>query len=280
MQKKVLSMYTNGREFISIINRHNIFSFSASLSYYAALALAPFLLILLKVGSLIGQDAQDDLIFQAEFILGEDAGRIVSIVFDNINQGISFASFSGIIGVVILLFTISVLLLQLRLSMDVIKGDYDPNKNKDVWDIVKERLFIMLLVIGLSVLFFLSLFFSNIVKYFAGDQMANHWWGQMVLIGSNFLINLAFFTALYYFIPSNRQPLNHAYKMGLLTSVCFLLGKIFIGLYLERIAGNSVYGAAGSLLVFLVWAYYSSFIMFFSMELFLFFHDKKIGLKN
>jgi membrane protein len=267
---------TETKKFIEVINRHNILSFSASLSYYAALALAPFLLILLKIGSILGRDAQDELIFQAEFILGEDVGKMIQIIFSNIKVGINLASVSGIIGVIFLFITASVVFLQLRFILDTISGDYNPDARISFMSVIKERLFIMGVVLGTALLFFLSLFISNIVNFFAGDQMADHAWGKILLILLNVLMNYCLFSAIYYFIPTNRPKLNHASRMALFTSFFFLLGKYLIGYYLENIASDSVYGAAGALLVFLVWAYYSSFIIFLSMELFLFYESKKI----
>lgn len=275
-KKSSITHFLSIKEFISVINRHNIYSLSSSLSYYAALALAPFLLILLKVGSLLGQDAQDELVFQAGFILGEDVAKIMEIIFSNINEGINLASISGIIGVVVLLLTVSVLFMQLRYSLDYILGDYDPDALKSIKHYVLERLFLMLVVIATAVLFFISIFISNIIKFFAGGDLDSNIMGQIILILLNYFLNVGIFAAIYYFVPSKRPKVIQAIKMGAFTSVFFIIGKILIGQYLENVAGSSVYGAAGSLLLFLVWAYYSSFIFFFSMELFLFLEAKKL----
>lgn len=268
------------KEFIATVDRHNVLSYSAALSYYASLALAPFLLILLTVGSLIGQDAQEELIFQAEFILGEDIGTIIELVFSNMKQEINLASFSGIIGIAVLLFTASIVFLQLRFTLDTIKGDYDPKASSGVIGMVKQRLLIMLIVLGTAVLFFLSMFISDIVMMFSEDLL-NKLWGKVLLSVLSFIISVGLFTAIYYFIPSKKPVLSDAFKMSIFTSVCFLVGRKVLGMYLENVAADSVYGAAGSLLVFLVWAYYSSFTLFISMELYLFFgpgrNTKKIS---
>lgn len=269
------TLISRSKEFIKVINRHNIFSFSSSLSYYAALALAPFLLILLKVGSVLGQDKQDDLVFQAEFIFGEDVANIIQMIFSNINEGVSLASISGIIGIIFLLLTVSVFFIELRYSLDYIKGDYDPDNTKTILEFIMERLFLMLVVIGTAVLFFLSIFIANILKHFAGEAMDKHIVGKILLIILNFVLSIGLFTAVYFFVPSKKAKITDAIKMAIFTSVFFLIGKILIGLYLDRIAGNSVYGAAGALLVFLVWAFYSSFTLFLSMELFLFIQSGK-----
>ena len=68
------------------------------------------------------------------------------------------------------------------------------------------------------------------------------------------------------------ESANPAVQIALFTSVAFIFGKILMGLYFKNIAMSSVYGAAGTLLVFLIWAYYSSFMLFLSLELYLFLH--------
>lgn len=274
--QKIKQFFSNVFDFIAVINRHNIFLFSSSLSYYTALALAPFLLILLKIGSLLGRSTQDELIFQAEFIFGEDVGKIMEMIFKNVNEGINLASISGILGVVTILLSVSVVYMQLRYSLDVINDDYNPDANKGFKAYVLERLFLMLVVIGTAILFLLSIFISNIVKFFAGDMIEQVLLGKILLMALNLLINVGLFFSVYYFIPSHRPRFNHAFKMALFSSVFFLVGKTLIGLYLENVAGHSVYGAAGTLLVFLVWAYYSAFTLFLSVELFLFVEHKKL----
>lgn len=270
-----MSLISRTKEFIKVIIKHNIFSISSSLSYYAALALAPFLLILLKVGSVLGQDRQKELASQAEFIFGADVGNIIQIIFSNINKGVSLASISGIVGIIFLLMTVSFFFSELRYSLNYIKGDYDPSNTKTIKEFIKEKLFLMVVVIGTAVLFFLSIFIANIVKHFAGEAMDKHLEGKIFLIVLNFVLSVVLFMAVYFFVPSQKTKIKEAVKMAIFTSVFFLIGKILIGLYMERVAGNSVYGAAGALLVFMVWAFYSSFILFLSMELFLFIQSEK-----
>lgn len=263
------------RDFIFLILKHNIFFHSSAISYYAALSIAPFLLILLQVGALLGNRLQSELISQTYFVLGPEVGRITEMIFSNANEGINLASISGIVGGATLLFTASIVFIQLRFSLDNIYGHYDPEVSRSFTEVVKERIFSMIVVIFTAVLFFLSLFVSNIVKYVAGTDMEVGIWGQVVSNTLSFIINLMMFTAVYYFAPTRTPKLKSALKMAVFTSVAFIFGKILMGLYFKNVALSSVYGAAGTLLVFLVWAYYSSFTMFLSVEGFLFLHPQE-----
>lgn len=267
--------YFKIQDFILLIVKHNIFFHASAISYYAALAIAPFLLILLQVGALLGNRLQSELISQTYFVLGPEVGKITEMIFSNANEGISFASISGIIGGGTLLFTSSIVFIQLRFSLDNIYGYYDPDVSRSIIEIVKERLFSMVVVVFTAVLFFLSLFVSNIVKYVAGTDMEEGVWGQIVSNFLSFLINMMMFSAVYYFAPTRTPKLKSAVKMAVFTSVAFIFGKILMSLYFKNVAMSSVYGATGTLLVFLVWAYYSSFTMFLSVEGFLFLHQEK-----
>lgn len=262
-------------EFIFIILKHNIFFHASSISYYAALAIAPFLLILLQIAALLGNTLQNELISQTYYILGPEVGRITEMIFDNANEGINLASLSGVIGIGTLLFTASIVFLQLRFSLDTIYGYYDPDLTRSFKEILKERIFSMAIVIGTAVMFFLSMFISYIVKYFAGADMEEHILGQLLSSLLSFLINLMLFSALYYFAPTITPKLKSAIKVAVFTSVAFIFGKILMGIYFTNVAVSSVYGAAGTLLVFLIWAYYSSFVLFLSLEAFLYLNPKE-----
>ena len=271
------TIFLKFQDFINIILKHNIFFHASAISYYAALSIAPFLLILLQVGALLGNRLQSELISQTYFILGPQVGKITEMIFSNANEGINFASISGIVGGATLLFTSSIVFIQLRFSLDTIYGYYDPEVSRSLFVIIKERLFSMVIVVFTAILFFLSLFVSNIVKYIVGTDI-NGIWAQVVSNSLSFLINMMMFSAVYYFAPTRTPKIMSAVKMAIFTSVAFIFGKILMGLYFKNVAMSSVYGATGTLLVFLVWAYYSSFTMFLSVEGFIFLHKEKENL--
>jgi len=84
----------------------------------------------------------------------------------------------------------------------------------------------------------------------------------------NLLILFVLFTGLYYFTPTKKKRLWDCAKMAVLTSVTFLVGNVLTGLYMRKVALDSLYGAAGALLIFLLWAFYSALTIFLSVELF------------
>jgi len=82
----------------------------------------------------------------------------------------------------------------------------------------------------------------------------------------NFFIFFLLFFSLYYFIPSKRVPFTVLVRSSTYASIGFLVGKVLFGIYFKSVVSSSVYGAAGALLVFLIWSYYSALIVFFSAE--------------
>lgn len=256
------------------VSRDNLFLLSSSISYYSALALAPFALILLAVASFLGPGMQKDIIKQTSVTMSPEVGQMLKMIFANVNEGVNIGSVSGIIGAVILLSTASMVFLQFRYSFDVIYGTYNPKASKTIMETVKERAFAMFFVLIAAVVFIASIFGSGIFLEIFGGQGKGIWSSVLVLY-LNFMVYLGMFTAVHHFIPSKRYPFYDTLKKAAFSAIFFMLGNILMASYLRGVASDSVYGAAGAILVFLTWAYYSSFIVFLSVVVFVYL--KRIG---
>lgn len=256
-------------DFATKVTDDNLFLLASSISYYSALAIAPFLLILLGVASFIGGDYQSKILGLAEDFSPE-LGTMVKIIFENVNEGVDFASISGIIGIIVLLWTASLVFLQMRYAFDVIYGYYNDNPPKSVLAIVLERLFAMGFVCIAGLFMLISSSLPGVVRWFFGnnEQMILYQTGAFVI---NFLVYMAMFWGIHYIIPSKRPKKRDALRMAVLSSIFFIIGNVLLGFYFRSVASSSIYGAAGSLLIFLIWAYYSSFTLFLSSEIFLFY---------
>src|SRR5688572_22967492 len=97
------SFLTRLNQLIDKISNDNLFLLSSSISYYSALALAPFLLILLWVASLLGQNIQHKIVLQTEMNFSTQVAEMIEMVFSNLNQGVNIGSISGVLGLLILL---------------------------------------------------------------------------------------------------------------------------------------------------------------------------------
>jgi membrane protein len=258
------------------ISDDNLFLLASSISYYSALALAPFILILLWIAALLGHSIQGQIINHAYENFSPEVGDMIKLVFQNITEGVNIGSISGVIGLMVLLWTCSLVFVQFRYSFDIIYGYYfHPDFKKTTLQTIKERFFAMFAVLAGILLLMASFTVTAIIEYLWGRTI--NWPGtyRILVFALNFIIYLILFTGLHKFVPTRRQKLKNALKIAALTSVFFIIGNWGMSYYLKEMASRSVYGAAGTLLIFLIWAYYSAFIIFLSVEVFVYL--KKIG---
>ena len=204
-----------------------------------------------------------------------EVGKMIGLIFTNVNEGVNFGSISGIIGIVVLLSTASLVFLQMRYSFDVIYGYYNANASKTIWEVIKERIFAMLFVFMTGVFFVISTTLPGLVRYLIPRGTEEFFLFQFLAVAVNILIYVMMFWGVHYFVPSRKPKAIEALKMATMTSGFFIVGNLLLASYLKGVAANSIYGAAGSLLVFLTWTYYTSFTMFLSVEVFLYL--RKIG---
>lgn len=255
------------------IYEDNLFLLSSSVSYYSALAIAPFLLILLAVASLIGDDIQNKVIGWASDF-SPAVGQMIKIIFENIEEGVNIGSFSGMIGLMILFWTASLVFVQMRYSMDVIYGFFEVRNNRSIWEQIWDKVFAMFVVFMAGLFLIISSSLPGVVQFFfRTDENLLILKSMAFLV--NFIIYIWMFWCIHFFTPSRRPGKREALKMSVLSSIFFIIGNVLLGIYFRSVAGSSIYGAAGSLLVFLIWTYYSSFTLFLSIEVFLYL--KKIG---
>lgn len=275
LTKNRTGLTTRVKTLVAKVSEHNLFLLSSSISYYSALAIAPFLMILLGVAAFLGQDIQAQIISQGN-VMSPEVGKMFDMIFDNVNEGVNIGSVSGIIGVIVLLWTASLVFLQMRYSFDVIYGYYNPHLSRPIWDAVKERLFAMLVVVMAGVFFIFSVSLAAIVEYFFGPGTDENAVYRVLVFVMNFVVYVGMFTSIHYFAPTRRPVLSEAFKIAVLTSTFFIIGNLLLASYLKGIASNSIYGAAGTLLVFLTWSYYSAFIIFLSVEAFIYLRKKGV----
>jgi membrane protein len=264
------NFFQRSKELSQRIKEDDLLLLSSSISYYSALAIAPFLLILLVVASGLGQEVHLNIAEQAAKRFTPQVGDTISFIFENMQDQMKFGSLSGIISGLILLWTCSLVFLQFRYSFDVIYRIKAEDKRQGWNAFFVEKILAMLIVLGCILLIIASFVSAGYVEFLLKIGKIEgliYVWGVHAL---NFIIYLFLFTALHTFAPSQRQRLGNTFKMALFTSFFFLLGNVLMGSYLKRVAGHSVFGAAGTLVVFLLWTYYSSFVVFLSVELFLF----------
>jgi membrane protein len=258
------------RETVSSFVAHGASRLAAALSYYAIFSLAPLSIIVLGISGAVLGDVQ-----AREQLLGgvlEQVGPEVANLVENLIDSTIASPLRGtatIIGSAILLFAATGFFTQLQVALNVVWSVRETR-----WSGVRQYLFMRVLSLGMVLL--LSLLLLITVALQAGLALLNRQLSELlpenlfiVAAGNQLLTLLLFvlvFGTLFRLLTHARVDWREVLVGSLVTAVLFRTGLILIALYL-RIAGiSSAFGAAGSLVVLLLWIYYSMQIMLFGAE--------------
>lgn len=244
----------------------------AAIAFFTGLSIAPILILLIWASSVLGSETQRRLLEQAVSLIGPQGGEVIRIVIENADKNVSTGSFAGWISLAALLVSATGLFAQMQTALNAVWGvREDAGIGQGVWNLLRKRLLSLGLIISLGFLLLVSLVISSALS------AVSHWmqgalpvadivWtvGDIVI---PFLVYSAAFMALFRYLPDNKPQWRDVRFGGVATAALFVLGKSLIGLYLGSSALGSAYGAAGSLVLLLVWAYYSASIVLFGAEL-------------
>jgi len=249
----------------------NCLRLAASLAYYTALSLAPLVLLIVGVIGLVldRQQIAQQLSAQLEGLIGP-AGRalVTSILAATSPQGGTIAT---IIGLATLLIGATAVFGELQATLNLIWEVRPAPTNgvwAGIWALLRERIFSLTLVLALAFLLLVSLVISaalaGAAALFQGPEQALL--SRLLELAVSLLVLTFVFALLYMYVPDAEIGWRDVWLGGLITAVLFTIGKTAIGFYLGQASVGSAYGAAGSLVVLLVWVYYSALIMFFGAE--------------
>lgn len=243
----------------------------AALAYYTVLSLAPLLILMIAlIGVVYGEEAaQGQLMLQVRDLVGTEGGRAVEQMVENASKPGS-GIMASIIGFALLVFGASTVANELKYSLNMI-WDLDANAmGSGVKEMVKQRSKALLVVLGCGFLLLVSLAVSSALA--AAGAFVGHLlpMPESVLQLLNTLAGIVVITGVFAFmfryLPDVNIEWRDVWLGAFVTSVLFGIGKFAIGMYLGKASVGSAYGAAGSLVVLLVWVYYSSQILFFGAE--------------
>jgi membrane protein len=242
-------------------------SMGAALSYYTLFSIAPLLLIVIAVAGLVfGADAARGEIFgQLDGLIGPDGAKAVEGLLqaaDRPAQGIV----ATIIGVATLLLGATTVFGELQNALDRIWRAPAREKSKGWWNLLRTRLLSFGMVLGIAFLLTVSLILS------AAIAALGKWWGAAEILAHVLEVALSFglttvlFALIYKYIPRVHVGWHDVWIGAAVTAALFAAGKFLIGLYLGKSSVASAFGAAGSLVVLMVWVYYSAQIFLFGAE--------------
>lgn len=245
--------------------------FSASLAYYTIFSLAPLLVLTIALaGIFLGEEAIRGQIFgQLNDLVGNQAAKQIQ---DMIKQvGLSGKTNTALaLSIATLLLGATSLFTEIQDSINQIwRVKAKPKKG---WlKLIKDRLLSSSLIVSLGFLLLVSLVVNGLVLALS-DQLSHYLPGVSVYLisGVNFAVSTAVVTVLFGVIfkvlPDAKIGWKDVRGGALFTALLFMLGRYGIGLYIEKTATESAYGAAGSLIVILTWIYYIAAILYFGAE--------------
>ena len=247
------------------------FQLSAALAFYTVFSLAPMVVIAVAVaGAIFGaEQATNELIAQVESLIGSAGGRAVRAVLDNAQTsgGGPIATFLGIAAVAI---GSTAVFAQLQTALNRIWDVKAVAGRGMIASLIRDRLLGMALAVGAGFLLMVSLVLRAMLSateaVLANGIPAWGWFWGVTEAGVSFLLVAGLYMTIYKVLPDARIAWRDVVVGALVTSALFSLGKYFIGLYLGRMSVGDVYGAAGSLVVLLVWVYYTALVSFFGAE--------------
>ena len=246
-------------QIIKKFSADDVLTLSAALAFYLVLALAPLILLLLTITSVIGPSAQQTVLRQVESILGPTGRQIASSVIGNSMAGTE-STIAIIITAVILVFSASGVLLQLQSSINKIWEVQESEEDAEGW--LAKRIYSVLVLVILLILSIGSIIAAGIVRQnFQLGFSAN-----LLQLAASFVIFSIIFAVLFRIVPDVEVKWKDSWVGGIVTAALIALGQFAIGVYLSHVSTGSAYGSAGSLVVLLIWIYYSTIVFFLGAE--------------
>ena len=241
---------------------------AAALSYYTAVSVAPLLvLVVVIVGLFLGEAAAEgQLITQLRAAMGTEGAQFLETVIQNADQP-TLASVAGILSFLTLLWGSTNLFAQLQSSLNKI-WNVERKPGAGIWATLRSRLLSFTMVLGVAFMLLVSLVLSTVLTVFLdvgrGMLPGADWLWQIVNFLVSFGVITLLFAAIFKVLPDVKIAWRDVWLGAAVTALLFTVGKYLLGLYLAN--AGSTYGAVGSLVVFLLWVYYSAQILFMGAE--------------
>lgn len=256
------------RKTIKEWNEDRAMTHAAALAYYATFSIAPLLLVAIAVAGLVFDRAtvQQYVVAQVQGLAGRPAGELITDMIEaRSTQGNILAV---AVGAAAILFGASAVFGRLQEALNLM---WDVrHKRSGLLRLIKDRVFSFAMVISVGFLLLVSLVLS------AGLAALSSWLGglaggldKIVLVfgfALSFAIVTSLFALVFKYVPDAEVEWHDVWLGAAFTAAFFSLGKVAIGIYLGRSTVSAQFGAAGALVVMLLWIYYSALICFLGAE--------------
>jgi membrane protein len=244
------------------------FIYAAALAFFMVFSIAPVLIVAVAIAGLVlgERAATGELMGQLQAVLGPDAAEFVemAIVNSQIDQGGLWATLLGIAAIVLGATTVFA---QMQRSFNAIWDVQARPSRNSLWIFLKARVLSLAIVLAIGFVMLVSLLISVTLR--AAMTFAEQWlpappWAMVALeISVTLTLVTVLFAAMFKILPDVILTWRDVIAGALITALLFTVGRTLIALYLANTATTSTYGAAGSLVLLLMWVNYSSLILLF-----------------
>ena len=252
-------------------NKGEPFPMAAAMSYYAIFSLPGLLMIVVTVAGYFGsgKEAEQEIYKQINEMVGAEAAKGVSTMIENASQNIDL-TWSTIIGIATLMFGATGVFYQLQQSLNKIWG-VEVKREEGIKKVVFDRITSFGIILVLGFLLLISLILTAAIAALSGF-ISRHLPDFLlyVFLIVNFLVSYGIisllFAMIYKVLPDVEMSWKTVWVGALVTAALFVIGKFALVIYFGNSDPASAYGAAGSLILLLLWVSYSCIILFFGAE--------------
>jgi membrane protein len=256
-------LWTTINEFIDL----KVPKMAAALAYYTIFAIAPMIIIVIKVSSIFAVNKPENTIFNTikDYVGNSAAVQIQSMIT---NAAISpSGGIAYVVSIIALVFSATGVFTEIQDSINII-WKLKPKPKKGWLKLIINRLLSFSILLSLGFILLVSLLLSAVLDAIS-DQLSKIFTAlnlNIALIinyGLSFVVTVLLFGIIYKVLPDAKIKWKEVIRGAITTAILFLIGKFGIGFYLQTSKVGSVFGAAGSAMLLLVWVYYSALIVYF-----------------
>lgn len=244
---------------------------AAALAYYTVFSIPPLLVVAIGIASLFTDRAaiEAQVINQAGSLMGQQGGEAIETILQSADEPGQGELLPTLLGVALLIFGASGVFTQLQDAMNTIFG-VKPAPGRGVLGLIKDRIFSFTMVLAIGFVLLVSLVLSTLLTT-VGDFVGGFFSETTVVLWLiNFVISfgviMLLFALIFKTVPDVAMNWRDVLVGASLTALLFKIGEYALGFYFERSDPTSAFGAAGSVILLLLWVYYSAQIIFLGAE--------------
>ncbi len=252
------------------MNSDDVMQYSAAMAYYTIFSIAPLMLLLVSIAAMVfgPEAAQGKVTGQIDQFLGTEAASNIQEVLKNSHRE-HRGALGTIVGAIILLVGASGVFNQMEVALNRIWIARDVTSKISFWQNIKDRLATFVIVIGICFLLITTLVVSSVLTFIASKITSGFLTPFLASFG-NVLITFTgitmLFAVVYRYLPDTKLDWKDVWPGALFAAGLFSISKFLIGYYIGKSNMSSSFGAAGFLIVILLWSYFTSVILFLGAE--------------